>query len=111
MKHIKTFENFQLNENKDFEHVGIDWQSDFSMEEKEIIETEVQERIADMVVEDYTNGELSGEEPDYSGWWQVDIDDEYSNDESALEVISDKIRGGYTSGIDPTFSWSANVWK
>ena len=108
MKYIKTYENYK-GENEDT-RVGIEWQSDFTLEEKEIIEDSVQERIADMVGEGYTSGELYGEEPNFNGSWSVDIQEDEEDEELRNEEVSSKIREGYTSGYYPTFSWVASVW-
>lgn len=109
MKYIKTYENYEENDDND-SSIGIDWQSDFTLEEREMIEDSVQERIADMVKEDYTSGELHGEEPGFTGSWSVDIQEDEEDEEIRNEEVSSKIREGYTSGYYPTFSWKANVW-
>jgi hypothetical protein len=93
------------------EGIGIDFQSDFSFDEMDSIEESVWERVADMVKEGYTSGELHGEEPDYSGWWEVHIEEDENDEEIRNEEVAKKIREGYTSGYYPTFSWRANVWK
>ena len=90
--------------------IGIDWQSDFDSEEKETIEEDVQNRIADMVEEGYTSGELNGQDPDFSGWWEITIEEDEEDEDTRNKEVARLIRNGNTSGYSPTWSYGANVW-
>ena len=96
--------------------VGYDWQDkNWPNEElRTMIEEDIEQHVADMVKEGYTNGELVGEEdPKYNGWWNVEIqeDEDDENDEDIRnEKVADLIREGNTSGYYPTFTFGANVW-
>ena len=109
MKHIKEFESFQVNENK--EPIGIEWQDDFDSNTKDIIEDEVHGHAADMIEQGYKEGELFGEEPEYKGWWKVSIQDDDNDEEIRNEEVAKLIRDGNTSGYNPTFTFSANIWS
>ncbi len=107
MKYLKTFESYKSED----ESVGIDWQSDFSQEEIDMIEESVSERISEMVREGYTSGELYGEEPRYNGSWSVQIQEDENDEDIRNEEVASKIAQGYTSGYYPNFYWNANVWR
>lgn len=110
MKHVKNFTSF-LNENQKIKkEIGINWQSDFSIDDKETIETDVQNHVADMVKDGYTSGELVGEEPKYNGWWNVSIEEDENDEDIRNEEVARLIRGGNTSGYGPNFTFTANVW-
>jgi hypothetical protein len=112
-KYVKTFEKFNsVNEDRIKEGYGIEFQSDFTQEEQDMIEERVLEEIADKVEEGYVEGELHGEEnPDFDGWWKIEIEEDDESEEVRLNYIADKIREGYSSGYYPTFHWIANIWK
>jgi len=110
MKNFKQFinENHMSNEEN---KTGIDFQDDFTFEEEERIEDEVQNHIADMVIEGYSEGELVGENPNFRGWFWISIEEDENAEDTRNQKVSELIRQGYTSGNDPTYKWSANVWK
>lgn len=111
-KYVKTFEKFNsVNEDRIKQGFGIEFQSDFTQEEQDMIEERVLEEIADKVEEGYIEGKLYGEEPDFEGWWKVSIEEDDEKEEHRLNYVADKIREGYTSGYNPHFSWTANIWK
>lgn len=110
MKYIKDYLKFRpINENNT-NKVGIDYESDFTDEDISIIENEVPDHIADMLEKGFTSGELNGEEPDYSGWYSVEIEEDDNDEEIRYNEVAKRIRGGNTHGFDPTYSWSAKVY-
>ena len=111
-KHIKLFEDYtsDYQENEEVS-LGITWQYEFSNKDRDLIEESVIERISEMVKDGYTSGELLGEDPDFQGWWSVDIQDDNEDEEFRNEEVSRLIKNGNLQGYGPTFSWSANVWK
>ena len=90
--------------------IGIDWQYDFD-EYKDEVEERVEEDIADMIEQGYTSGELYGEDPDYRGYWEVEIEEDEEDEETRNREVARLIREGYTSGFEPSWSYFANVWK
>jgi len=101
---------------KDFNKIGIDWQDRFSSDDEATIESDIQGHIADMVGKGNTSGDLSGnlgkgEPAPYRGAWKITIEKDDNDEEIRNEEVVKKIRDGYTSGHNPTFSWSANVWS
>lgn len=90
---------------------GIDWHPGFSQDEKDRIREDVEHHIAEMVEQGYTSGELAGEEPDFSGWWNIKIQEDEEDKETRNREVARAIREGNTSGYYPTFSWNAEVWK
>lgn len=100
--------------NKDDVHeknIGINYQSDYNENEVDIIEYLVSERVADMVEEGYSRGQLFSEEPDFNGWFEVHIEKDDSDEDIRNEEVARLIREGYTSGYYPTWSYRANVWR
>lgn len=110
MKHIKDYSKFlQINEDNTNE-VGINYDADFTDEDKSIIEDEIYNHIADMLESGYTSGELYGEEPYYIGSYSVEIEKDDNDEETRYNEVARLIREGYASGFEPTFSWNANVY-
>lgn len=91
--------------------IGINWQSKFSDKNKEYIEEEIHNHVADSLENGYHKGQLSGEQPDYSGYWEVKIEKDDNDEELRNEEVARLIRDGFTSGHYPTFIFKANVWK
>lgn len=103
--------NESIEETDDFDHNGINYQSDFTEEEKSYIQDHVEERIAEMVEDGFTSGELLGEEPRFNGWWKVNIEIDDEDEDIRNKEIAKNIRNGNTSGFNPIYQWSANVCK
>jgi len=94
--------------------IGIDYQSKFTTEEEDEIKDHVCERIADAVLEGYSEGEifieeLSGDKA-VKGWFKIDIEEDENEEDVRNAEVARLIRKGYSSGYNPTFEWSANVW-
>ena len=93
--------------------IGINWQSEFSSEDEDTIEEDIQNHVADMVENGFTSGELTdgGTEPSYSGWWKVDIQEDDNDEDDRNSEVARLIRDGNTSGYYPHWTFGANVWK
>ena len=91
--------------------IGIDFQSVFSSEDRERIEHQVWDRIAEEVEEGCTGGELFGEEPEFNGWFDIEIEEDDSSEDVRNREVARLIREGYTSGYYPSWSYSARVWR
>lgn len=97
---------------KSFENggeIGINFQSNF--DDEEFIKNDIMNHVSDMVKNGYTSGELVGEEPDYNGWWEIDIEEDENNEEIRNEEVAKNIRNGNTSGYSPNYRFNAKVWS
>lgn len=86
--------------------LGFNFQSKFSSADKELIEESSMFRISEMVKAGNIEGQLNGEEPDYTGWWWVEMQDENAESEVARNISRGNIQGFY-----PHFQVRANIWK
>jgi hypothetical protein len=91
--------------------LGINFESEFSEEDREIIEEGVLERIATQVEQGFTSGELIGEEPSFRGWFEVNIQEDTNDEDIRNQEVAKLIREGNVQGYYPHFTWTANVWK
>ena len=91
--------------------IGIDFQSKFSEKDKDLIEYLTQNKIADMLRENMTSGQLIGEEPDFNGWFDVIIEKDDNDEKTRYNYIADLIEEGNTSGHYPTWYYRANIWR
>ena len=110
MKYIKDYLKFRPINEDNTDQVGIEYEADFTEEDKSTIEEEIIDHIAEMLEAGFAEGELNGVDPYYTGWYSVKIEKDDNDEETRNTQVAKQIRGGYKSGLEPTFSWSANVY-
>lgn len=69
------------------------------------------EHIADMVEKGFVEGNLSGQEPEFDGWWSINIQEDDEEEHVRLEQIAIWLREGKIIGFDPTYQLRAKVWN
>jgi hypothetical protein len=110
MKYIKNYLKFRPINEDSANEVGITYEADFTEEDKSIIEEEIIDHITEMLEAGITSGELNGVDPYYSGWYSVKIEKDDNDEETRNIQVAKQIRDGYKSGLEPKFSWCANVY-
>ena len=108
-KYIMTFESYATQVAHD--KYGVSFRFGFTTTEEDIIEIDVLSHIADMVEQGNNTGELYGEDPDYTGWFIVSIEDDGNDVELRNAEVARNIREGNTSGHHPNYYLKAKVWK